>query len=76
MVSTNLGRTAYRFPSDTLIIIENYAVLLFPIQAKSVTILALHVGKMSVGDIVSGFGQISRFQTTYTVKSYHEPANS
>jgi hypothetical protein len=26
--------------------------------------LALHVGKMSVGDIVSGFGHFSRFQTT------------
>ncbi len=64
MVSTNLGRTAYRFPLDTWIIIENYAVLLFPIHAESVTILALHVGKMSLGDIVSGFGHVSRFQTT------------
>jgi len=64
MVSANLSRIAYRFQSDTWIIIENYAVLLFPIQAKSVTILALHVGKMSFGDVVSGFGQISRFQTT------------
>jgi hypothetical protein len=26
--------------------------------------LALHVGKMSFGDIVSGFGHVSRFQTT------------
>ena len=64
MVPTNLSRTAYRFQSDTWIIIENYAVLLFPIQAESVTILALHVGTMSVGDIVSGFGHFSRFQTT------------